>query len=80
MFRERCVRASPGRRRGWAAKAGLAGLIVTPGYDLRYLIGSRAQTFERLTALFVPAAGQPTVIVPRLELAASRNPPALTSD
>lgn len=33
-----------------AAKAGLAGLIVTPGYDLRYLIGSRAQTFERLTA------------------------------
>ncbi|MCB0926226.1 MAG: aminopeptidase P family protein, partial [Mycobacterium sp.] len=52
-----------------AAHAGLAGLVVTPGYDLRYLIGSRAQTFERLTALVVPAAGRPTVVVPRLELA-----------
>lgn len=52
------------------AEAGLAGLVITPGYDLRYLIGSRAQTFERLTALVVPAAGKPTMIVPRLELAA----------
>ncbi len=49
--------------------AGLAGLIVTPGYDLRYLVGSRAQTFERLTALVLPAVGAPTVVVPRLELA-----------
>jgi Xaa-Pro aminopeptidase len=48
----------------------LAGLIVTPGYDLRYLAGSRAQTFERLTALVLPADGAPTVVVPRLELAA----------
>lgn len=53
-----------------AAGAGLAGLIVTPGYDLRYLVGSRAQTFERLTALVLPAAGDPTMVVPRLELAA----------
>ncbi|BBZ43864.1 M24 family metallopeptidase [Mycobacterium parmense] len=52
-----------------AADAGLAGLVITPGYDLRYLVGSRAQTFERLTALVLPAAGQPTVVVPRLELA-----------
>jgi Xaa-Pro aminopeptidase len=50
--------------------AGLAGLVITPGYDLRYLIGSRAQTFERLTALVLPAASAPTVVVPRLELAA----------
>jgi len=55
-----------------AAQAGLAGLIVTPGYDLRYLIGSRAQTFERLTALVIPSSGDPTVVVPRLELAALR--------
>jgi D-alanyl-D-alanine dipeptidase len=54
------------------ADAGLAGLVVTPGYDLRYLIGSRAQTFERLTALVVPAAGEPTVVLPRLELATLR--------
>jgi Xaa-Pro aminopeptidase len=51
------------------ADAGLAGLVITPGYDLRYLIGSRAQTFERLTALVLPASGDPTVVVPRLELA-----------
>jgi Xaa-Pro aminopeptidase len=52
-----------------AADADLAGLVITPGYDLRYLVGSRAQTFERLTALVLPATGEPTVVVPRLELA-----------
>ncbi|WP_144206044.1 M24 family metallopeptidase [Mycobacterium tilburgii] len=51
------------------AAAGLDGLVITPGYDLRYLIGSRAQTLERLTALVVPASGDPTIVVPRLELA-----------
>ncbi|MGV0788835.1 Xaa-Pro peptidase family protein [Mycolicibacterium sp. XJ2] len=53
-----------------AADAGLAGLVITPGYDLRYLAGSRAQTFERLTALVLPADGEATIVVPRLELAA----------
>ena len=58
-----------------ARAAGLAGLVITPGYDMRYLIGSRAQTFERLTALVVPASGgqgaaNPTLVLPRLELAA----------
>jgi Xaa-Pro aminopeptidase len=52
-----------------AAGAGLAGLVITPGYDLRYLVGSRAQTFERLTALVLPASGEATVVVPRLEMA-----------
>lgn len=56
------------------AGAGLAGLVISPGYDLRYLIGSRADTFERLTALVLPAAGEPTVVVPRLELASFRGP------
>jgi Xaa-Pro aminopeptidase len=51
------------------ADAGLAGLVITPGYDLRYLVGSRADTFERLTALVIPVSGEPTVVVPRLELA-----------
>jgi len=55
------------------AQAGLAGLVVTPGYDLRYLIGSRAQTFERLTALVIPATGAPVVVIPRLELASLRD-------
>jgi Xaa-Pro aminopeptidase len=52
-----------------AAGAGLAGLVITPGYDLRYLIGSQAQTFERLTALVLPATGEPAMVVPRMELA-----------
>jgi Xaa-Pro aminopeptidase len=52
-----------------AADARLAGLVITPGYDMRYLVGSRSQTFERLTALVIPATGEPTVVVPRLELA-----------
>jgi len=55
-----------------AAAAELDGLVITPGYDLRYLIGSRAQTFERLTALVIPAGGTATLVVPRLELAALR--------
>jgi Xaa-Pro aminopeptidase len=55
------------------ARAGLGGLIVTPGYDLRYLIGSRAQTYERLTALVVPVVGAPTMVVPRLELASLKD-------
>ena len=59
------------------ADAGLAGLVITPGYDLRYLVGSRAETFERLTALVLPASGHPTVVVPRLELA-SLNESAVT--
>jgi len=79
VYAQRLTAAAAG-----AARAGLAGIVVTPGYDLRYLIGSRAQTFERLTALVVPAAsgGQersdsgvgsdPVAVVPRLELAALR--------
>src|SRR6478735_782272 len=60
-----------------AADAGLAGLVITPGYDLRYLIGSRAETFERLTALVIPISGEPTVVVPRLELASLRESAAV---
>ncbi|MGV0837930.1 M24 family metallopeptidase [Mycolicibacterium thermoresistibile] len=51
------------------AEAGLTGLVITPGYDLQYLTGSRAQTFERLMALVIPATGEPTIVLPRLELA-----------
>jgi Xaa-Pro aminopeptidase len=32
-----------------ARDAGLDGLLITPGPDLRYLLGSRAESFERLT-------------------------------
>ena len=55
-----------------ARAAGLAGLVIAPGYDLRYLTGSRAQTFERLTALVISSSGESTVVLPRMELAALR--------
>ncbi len=56
-----------------AAASGLSGLVITPGYDLRYLTGSRMQTFERLTALVLPARAEPVIVLPRLELAALRD-------
>jgi Xaa-Pro aminopeptidase len=51
-----------------AADAGFDALIVTPGSDLRYLIGAVGGSFERLTCLVLPAAGAPTLVVPKLEL------------
>lgn len=40
-----------------AAAARIDGLLITPGLDLRYLLGSRAESFERLTCLVIPADG-----------------------
>jgi Xaa-Pro aminopeptidase len=45
-------------------------LLVTPGADLRYLIGATGASHERLTCLLVPATGHrapPAILVPRLE-------------
>ncbi|RXZ50116.1 M24 family metallopeptidase [Agromyces binzhouensis] len=51
-----------------ADDAGLAGLVVTPGPDLAYLTGYvPAAITERLTMLVVPADGDPSLVVPRLE-------------
>jgi Xaa-Pro dipeptidase len=51
--------------------AGVAAVVVSPGSDLRYLMGIGGASFERLTALVVPA--DPAVaayfVVPRLEYA-----------
>ncbi len=55
-----------------AERAGVDAVIVGPGPDLEYLTGSRASTFERLTALVIPTVGESWVVVPRLELAALR--------
>ncbi|MFD4466827.1 M24 family metallopeptidase [Rhodococcus sp. NPDC058505] len=52
------------------AAAGLDALLITPGPDLKYLVGSGAASFERLTCLVIPAdGGTPAVVVPTLELA-----------
>ncbi len=52
-----------------AAEAGVDALLVTPGADLRYLTGFVAMPLERLTCLVLPAEGDPTLVLPRLELA-----------
>ena len=49
------------------AAAGLDALLVTPGPDLRYLVGYDAKPLERLTCLVVPARGEPVLVVPFLE-------------
>ncbi|WP_422740383.1 M24 family metallopeptidase [Micromonospora sp. WMMD729] len=49
------------------AAAGLDALLLTPGCDLRYLTGYDAHAGERLTCLVLPAEGEPTLVVPRLE-------------
>ncbi|WP_068163823.1 M24 family metallopeptidase [Rhodococcus phenolicus] len=64
-YAERLTRAAE-----LGAAAGLDALLITPGPDLRYLLGSRAESFERLTCLVIPTGGgAATVVVPRLELA-----------
>lgn len=50
-----------------AAEAGIDLLVLTPGSDLRYLVGYNAHPLERLTALAVPAHGEAFLVVPRLE-------------
>lgn len=51
-----------------AAKAGLSGLLITPGPDLAYLTGYQPTAItERLTVLVIPAEGDPAMVVPILE-------------
>ncbi|MGC4963546.1 M24 family metallopeptidase [Gordonia sp. DT101] len=68
VYRNRLEKA-----RQLTADAGLDALLVSTGPDLRYLTGSRADTFERLTALVVPADADPRLVVARLELASVRD-------
>jgi Xaa-Pro aminopeptidase len=45
-------------------------LLVSPGSDLRYLLGADGESHERLTCLVLPAAGsaaEPALVVPKLE-------------
>ena len=47
-------------------------LLIGVGADLQWLTGYAAHPLERLTMLVVPAQGRPTLVVPRLELAAAQ--------
>ncbi len=59
-----------------ANRAGLDALLLTPGADLRYVVGYDAHAMERLTCLAIPAGGDPFLVVPRLELPAAKASPA----
>jgi Xaa-Pro aminopeptidase len=58
------------------AAAGLSALLIPPGADLRYLTGYVALPLERLTCLVLPAQGEATLVVPRLERPAAEASPA----
>jgi Xaa-Pro aminopeptidase len=55
---------------------GMDAVLLTPGPDLRYVTGYDAHQLERLTCLVVPAALEPFLVVPRLELPAAQASPA----
>ncbi|MEP6468366.1 MAG: Xaa-Pro peptidase family protein [Chloroflexota bacterium] len=56
-----------------AASRGLGALLITPSPDYAYLLGYRAPALERLTCLVLPAAGMPSLVLPRLEEALARH-------
>ncbi|TDP92205.1 M24 family metallopeptidase [Labedaea rhizosphaerae] len=60
------LRSRLDRVRAAAADAGASALVITPGSDLRYLLGAVGSSFERLTCL-VLGQGDPTLVVPKLE-------------
>ncbi len=61
------------------AADGVSALVVTPGSDLRYLTGYDANPLERLTALVLPAEGDPRLVVPALEEPEAQRSPAALS-
>ena len=52
---------------GQAATSGADAILISPGADMRYLLGHAVASHERLTCLVVPADGAPHLLVPTLE-------------
>jgi Xaa-Pro aminopeptidase len=69
------IQARLDRVAGMAVEAGIDAVLVTPGPDLRYLIEYDAVPLERLTCLIIPAQGDPTLVVPELEVLAAKASP-----
>lgn len=65
------MRSRLDRLRRAADAAGAATVVVSPGSDLRYLLGVGGSSFERLTALVVPTdtSTAPVFVSPALEYA-----------
>jgi Xaa-Pro aminopeptidase len=59
-----------------AREMGMDAVLITPGSDLRYLLGYDAVPLERLTCLVLRAQGDPVLVVPELELLAAQASPA----
>lgn len=57
--------------------AGVEGLLIGVGPELEWLTGYDAKALERLTLLVLPAGGEPSIVVPRLEVAAAEAAPAI---
>ena len=55
------------RARARMAEEGVDALLLSVGPDLPYLTGYEAMPLERLTMLVVPADGEATLVIPRLE-------------
>jgi len=64
-----------GRAQSAAAAADVDALLISPGPDLRYLTGYDAIPLERLTCLIVPAAADPVLVAPALEVPAAMASP-----
>lgn len=75
MVSEQRIQARLDRVAGMAIEAGIDAVLVTPGPDLRYLIEYDAVPLERLTCLIIPAQGDPTLVVPELEVLAAKASP-----
>jgi Xaa-Pro aminopeptidase len=60
-----------------ARAAGVRALLLGVGPELEWLTGYEAQPLERLTLLVVPADGDPSIVVPRLEVAAAEAAPGI---
>lgn len=51
----------------WLKEHGHSAALITAGTSFAFLTGWHTEAFERLTALLVPAAGEPVLIVPGLD-------------
>jgi Xaa-Pro aminopeptidase len=68
LYADRLARAAKA-----AAAHDIDALLITPSPDYAYLLGYHAPALERLTCLVVAAAGQPALVVPRLEAPLARH-------
>ncbi|HRC75616.1 MAG TPA: aminopeptidase P family N-terminal domain-containing protein, partial [Kouleothrix sp.] len=55
------------RLRAEMRRAGIDGIALVPGANMRYLAGLDMHMNERLAIAFFPANGQPAMVLPALE-------------